>query len=435
MHRWSDGARDDARAILHAILDAASPRVVARKVARDGDALVLPDGTRVRLASREVRLAAVGKAAGGMAAHAQHFGPFAEAVVVAPHDAKVPDMECLVGDHPTPTERSVRAGERLLELARATPPDGLLILLLSGGASALAEAPAVPLADLARANDLLLKSDAPIGEINVVRRHLSRLKGGRLAQACRGEMVVLGISDVPRDDAAALGSGPATADATTFGDALRVLRSRDILDAAPASVREHLEAGARGEVPETLKPGDAALARVHMHVLTDNDDAVRAGAREAASRGYETRALHGHLQGEARARGAELAALAREEALRPGPPLAVVAGGETVVRVLGQGKGGRNQEAALAAVDGLSALDAVLACFGTDGVDGPTDAAGAIVDGYTLARAQAEGLDARAHLEENDAYPFFDRLHDLIRTGPTGTNVRDVALLLVRRGA
>lgn len=429
MRRWSDAARDDVRAMLHAALDAASPQALMRQARVEEGDLVLPGGWRTRFEGRAVRLLAVGKAAGGMAAHAQRWGRFAEAVVVAPYDAQVPEMECLVGDHPRPTERSVRAGERLLEAARACGADDLLVVLLSGGASALAEAPAVPLADLARTTDLLLRSDAPISEVNVVRRHLSRLKGGRLAQACAGEVVVLAISDVEGGDLAALGSGPASPDPSTFDDALAVLRKRGLLEAAPPSVRAHLEAGARGEVEDTPR----ALPRVHAQVLADNDTAVRAAASRAAQLGYETRVLLGFLRGEARERGRELAHLAREAAAQRGPPVAVVAGGETVVRVVGHGKGGRNQECALAAVDGLSSLDAVLACFGTDGVDGPTDAAGAVVDGLTRARADALGLDARAHLEENDAYPFFDALDDLVRTGPTGTNVRDLAVLLVRR--
>jgi len=431
---WADAAREHARAILQAVLAEASPQKLLRAFRREADALVLPDGSRVRLSGRAVRCAAVGKAAGGLAAHAQPWGPFAEAMVAGPYEADVPGFEDFVGAHPEPDAGSVRAGERLLALARATRPDDLLILLLSGGASALCEAPAVPLEDLARVTRALLRSDAPIRDINVVRKHLSLLKGGQLARACQGEILVVAISDVEPGDVASLGSGPAAPDPSTFADALDVLASRGLLDAAPASVRARLEAGTRGEVAETPKPGDPAFSRVRTVALSDNERALQAGARVAAQLGYEVATREGGLFGEARERGREIAQEARRLARAGGgKPFALLVGGECVVRVEGRGRGGRNQELALAAMPGLSAHDALLAAFATDGQDGPTDAAGAIVDGSSLARAQRLGLDVEAHLHENDSYAVFDALDDLIRSGPTGTNVRDVAVLLVRR--
>lgn len=433
MRTWRDDAREHVRSILQAALWSVNPQPLLRHVRREGGDLVLPDGRRVRLSGRQVRVAAVGKAAGGMAAHAQPWGPFAEALVVATHEVDVPGFESIVGGHPTPDAESARAGERLLALAHATGPDDLLLLLLSGGASALVEAPAVPLPDLVQATRLLLRSGAPIEEVNLVRRHLSRIKGGGLARECLGEIVVLALSDVEPHRLNDLGSGPASADPTTYDEALAALERRGLLEAVPPSVRTHLEEGAMHHLPETVKPGDPALARVRTVVLADNGTAVRAAATEAVRLGYETRALDGWLRGEAREQGRALAEVGREMATQPGPPFALVVGGETTVRVEGGGKGGRNQELALAAVDGLSARDAVLATFATDGVDGPTDAAGAVVDGATRARADALRLDAAAHLAENDAYAYFDALDDLVRTGPTGTNVRDVAVLLVRR--
>ncbi|SRR5581483_326904 len=431
MRGWIDEARDHVRAILGAALLAANPQTVMRSVRRDGDDLLLPDGSSVRLAGRAVRCLAVGKAAGGMAAHAQPWGPFAEAVVVAPHEVDLPGFEGFVGGHPTPDAGSLAAGERALALARACGPGDLLIVLLSGGASALCESPLVPLSDLQRVNGLLLHADAPIEEVNAVRRHLSALKGGRLALACAGEVLLLAISDVEPGDLASLGSGPVSPDPTTCADALEVLARRGVLDAVPPRARAVLESG-EGETP---KPGDAAFARVRSFVLADNDTALRAASLQASRLGYDVRMLSGWLRGEARERGRDLAQAARDAATGRGRPLALLAGGETVVRVAGHGKGGRSQEIALAAMEGLSAQDAALAALGTDGRDGPTDAAGAIVDGRSLARAQALGLDVGAHLEENDSFPVFEALHDLIRTGPTGTNVRDVVVLLVRRGS
>lgn len=433
MRTWTDDAREHARAILKASLDAASPQPLLRQVRVEEDALVLPGGRRVPLRGRKVRLVAVGKAAGGMAAHAQRWGPFEEGLVIAPYEADIEGMECRVGDHPVPTKRSLDAGERVLDIARATGAKDLLVFLLSGGASAMMEAPVVPLPDLQRVTDLLLRSGADIRETNCVRKHLSRVKGGRVLQACRGDVLLLAISDVPGDDLGILGSGPVSADPTTYRDALEVLAYRGVLDAVPGSVREHLDAGARGERAETLKPGAPELARVTAQVLADNDTALRGGAQAAVQLGYEARVLFGFLRGEARDRGRQLAMLARDLSKQEGGPVAVLAGGETTVHVTGTGQGGRNQEVALGAVEGISALDAVLAAIGTDGVDGPTDAAGAIADGRTLARARVHGLDPAAHLAENDAYDFFNGIEDLVRTGPTGTNVRDVALLLVRR--
>lgn len=415
MRAWRDEGREHARAILQAALNAVSPQVAMRRVRRADDALLLPDGARVRLEGRVVRVVAIGKAAGMMSAHAQPWGPLAEVVVSAPYRVDIPGFEAYAGGHPLPDEGSVRAGERALQLARATGPDDLLILLLSGGASAMAEAPLVPLDDLRRATTLLLKSGAPIETLNLVRRHLSAIKNGGLARACRGELLVLAISDV--DDPATLGSAPTLDDGTTPQDAADALRKIGLWDAMPASVRERL--GSPGRYP------GGGTARVH--VLADNTTALRAAAQAAARFGYAVEERPGWLRGEARERGRELGALARERA-----GAAVVAGGETTVHVVGAGKGGRNQEVALAAVDALSGHDALLATFGTDGVDGPTDAAGAIVDGLTRARADALGLDAQAHLAENDAYAYFEALDDLVRTGPTGTNVRDLAILLVR---
>lgn len=412
---WRDTGREHVRMILQAALQAVQPQVVMRQIRSDDGALHLPDGTRVALRGRRVRVAAMGKAAGMMSAHAQPWGPLEEVVVSAPYAVDIPGFESYVGGHPLPNDASLRAGARMLDLARSTGPEDLLIVLLSGGASAMAEASDVPLADLRRLHEVLLASGAPIEDVNLVRRHVSDLKNGGLARVCRGEILALAISDV--DDAATLGSGPTRADASTPRDALEALSRLGLTEVVPRAIVEALE---RRDVP-------AAGPGARVHVLADNGTAVQAAVRAARSLGYGTRALPGWLRGEARERGREIAELAGELS-----NTAVIAGGETTVHVVGHGRGGRNQELALAAVDGLSGRDAVLAAFGTDGIDGPTDAAGAIVDSHTKARADALGLDAHAHLAENDAYPYFDALDDLIRTGPTGTNVRDLAILLAR---
>ncbi|HUR68580.1 MAG TPA: DUF4147 domain-containing protein [Candidatus Thermoplasmatota archaeon] len=415
MRTWRDEAREHARTILQAALNAVQPQVVMRQVALAEGALHLPDGHRARLAGRTVRVAAMGKAAGMMAAHAQPWGPLHEVVVCAPYAVDIPGFESYVGGHPFPTDESVRAGERILQLARATAPDDLLIVLLSGGASAMCEAPMVPLADLRRATGALLASGAPIDEVNLLRRHLSWLKNGGLARECRGEVLVLAVSDV--DEPATLASGPTLADGSSPQQALAMLERRGLAEAMPSSVLDML---ARPALPAPARPAP-------VHVLADTSTAVRAATAAAQALGYAPRGMPRWLAGEARERGAEIGALARTLPART----AVVAGGETTVHVVGEGRGGRNQELALAAVDALSGRDALLAAFATDGVDGPTDAAGAIVDGLTRARADALGLDAHAALAENDSYAYFEALEDLIRTGPTGTNVRDLVVLLV----
>lgn len=418
MRSWRDDAREHVRALLQSALNAVSPQVAMRQVRREGDDLVLPDGSRVGLGGRAVRVVAVGKAAGMMSAHAQPWGPLTEVVVSAPYQVDIPGFEAYVGAHPLPDDESVRAGERALDLAAATGRDDLLVLLLSGGASAMADAPRVPLADLRRATSMLLSEGAPIEDLNLLRRHLSRLKNGGLTRACRGEVLTLSISDV--DDPATLGSGPTWPDASRPQDALAMLQRRGLADAVPASVIEALRAA--GE------EGQGKTRSTRHVVLADNDTALRAAANAARRLGYDARVLSCYLRGDARERGRDLGGLAREMFERP---TVILAGGETTVHVVGHGRGGRNQELALAAVDALSGRDAVLAAFGTDGVDGPTDAAGAIVDGMTRARADALGLDTHALLAENDSYRCFDALDDLIRTGPTGTNVRDIAVILV----
>lgn len=433
---WEATAREHVRAILtHALLGVTPQVVIRERVRCEGGVLSVVDGPRIDFASyRAVRVAALGKAAGGMAVQAEGWTRFAESVVISPDGGDLFGFEALRGGHPEPDEDSVKAGERLLALARATEPEDLLLLLISGGGSALAECPLVPLEDLRETTRLLLALGAPIEELNAVRKHLSALKGGRLAEACRGRVVALILSDVAGDVASLVASGPAAPDPSTFTDAVAALRRRGAWDRAPASVRDLLERGLRGDAPETPKPRSATFTRVTNVVLAGNARALDRAADAARSLGYDPVLLQEGLRGEAREAGEALGDLAREARrglLRAKLPCAILAGGETTVIVRGRGKGGRNQEVALGAVERVSGERVVMATLGTDGVDGPTDAAGAIVDTFTLARARALGLEPREHLEENDAYAFFDALSDLVRTGPTGTNVRDLAVVLV----
>lgn len=341
--------------------------------------------------------------------------------------------------HPVPDEHGVEGARAILDILRKTGPDDLVLCLLSGGGSALLVSPVegVSLQDLQRTTEVLLASGADIVEINAVRKHLSRVKGGGLARAAGPAAVAtLILSDVVGDRLDSIASGPTVADTTTYGDCLDVIRRRGIEAQLPAAVLRHLEAGAAGEVAETPKPGDASLGRVTNLIVANNDAAVTAAGEAAAGAGYTPLVLSTTLQGEAREVARALVEIARE-ARRSGRPTAapacLLAGGETTVTLAGEGKGGRNQEMALAACLALDGEDGIVFCsVGTDGTDGPTDAAGAVADGTSAGRARQRGMDPRDHLRRNDSHHLFEALGDLWITGPTRTNVMDLQLLLVR---
>jgi glycerate-2-kinase len=288
---------------------------------------------------------------------------------------------------------------------------------------------AVTLSDLANTTDRLLQGGAAIGELNAVRKHLSRLAGGRLTtHATSRRIEVLAISDVPGDGLDVIGSGPLAADPTTYRDALDSV-SR-IGGEFPQRALAHLEAGARGEFDETPSPGAAIFERVRSTLLASNVTAIEAACLAAEARGMRALALPGYLKGEAQIAGRRLAVLGKSTV--SSQPVCAIAGGETAVVVRGNGRGGRNQELALAAAVELAGnLKVALLAAGTDGIDGPTDAAGAYVDGGTVARGKELGVDARAALADNDSHGFFDREGGILRTGPTGTNVMDLAFLYV----
>ena len=347
----------------------------------------------------------------------------------------VPGLEVFQGGHPVPTAGSEAAGRRALAVAQQVGAGDGLLVLLSGGASALMAVPAVGLTleDKRQTTEILLRAGADIGALNTVRKHLSAVKGGWLAAATSAGCRTLAVSDVVGDDPSVIGSGPTVADASTFEDALDALKLFGGAGAYPAAVVSVLRAGARGERPETPGPGDGRLARAETFVIGTRRDAMRGAAEQAVRRGYGVLVFDDPIVGEARE--AARAHVARIEARAAGAtrPLCVVSSGETTVHVTGSGRGGRNQEFALAASDPLRRLSpAAAASLGTDGIDGPTDAAGAIVDSETLDRARRAGLASPSDfLRDNNSYPFFDALDDLIRTGPTGTNVGDLQIFLL----
>jgi glycerate-2-kinase len=311
----------------------------------------------------------------------------------------------------------------------------MLMVLISGGASSLLAVPAdgLTLNDKRAATGVLLKAGADIYALNTVRKHLSNIKGGRLAAACRSRSSTFVLSDVVGDDLSFIASGPTVADPSTYADALAVIDRFGGRDAYPAAIVAHLQEGVRGRIAESPKPGDIRLAGAETRLVGGRHDAMRGAADEAASLGFDVRVVQEPIVGEARTAGPAFVHLALESARSQRRPACVVASGETTVRVTGSGTGGRNQELALAAAEVIAGQQSpmLLASIGTDGIDGPTDAAGAIVDTSTIARMAAAGLDAKAVLDDNNAYACFDVLGDLVRTGPTGTNVGDLQVLLV----
>ena len=340
--------------------------------------------------------------------------------------------------HPIPTEASEAAGRAALDLASHAAPDESLLVLLSGGASALLAAPAdgVTLADKQAATKLLLEAGASIDELNAVRKHLSALKGGGLAAAARCEVVTFALSDVVgpvRDDPGVIGSGPTAPDTSTWEDALAVVTRHGVLARLPQAVRLRLEAGARGEVPETPKPGDPRLARATWHLIGSRVDAMDAARNAAIDRGFSTITIEAAIVGEARDAGPAFVARALEVSRRLPRPVCVIGSGETTVRVVGRGRGGRNQELALSVAVDLARLPepAAFLSIGTDGIDGPTDAAGGVVDTTTLERAQVRGVDLDASLGDNDSFTALERLDGLVWTGPSDTNVGDLQVLVV----
>ena len=340
--------------------------------------------------------------------------------------------------HPVPDESGVEGARHMMEIAEKADKEDLVICLISGGGSSLMPLPRgeITIADKRKITEDLLKCGATINEINTVRKHISEFKGGWLAKkAFPAKVLNLILSDVLGDPLDFIASGPTVPDSTTFSDAIKVLKKYGLWEKAPESVRKVLLDGERGLIPETPKADDEVFKRVFNVVIGNNRYSSMAACEALKSRDLNTILLTAFLEGEARHVGTVLASVAREVNASGNPvtkPAGVVAGGETTVTVLGKGLGGRNQELALAAALKLRGLDGVVvASISTDGVDGPTDAAGALADGKTLARAEKMQLGAEKYLAENDSYNFFSKLGDLIFTGPTGTNVNDVSVIVV----
>jgi len=444
-----------ALALLATALAAADPRqAIHRSLRRHDDTLSVGDRTYDLQQYRHIYVVGGGKAAIPMAiaieeilgdritagivntrrGHQQKTSP-EQAPEVIPSPQRIAVVEA---GHPIPDEDGQAGTERMASLLRQAEAHDLVICLISGGGSALMAlpAPGITLADKQAVTAALLASGATINEINTVRKHLSQSKGGNLALlAYPAEVITLILSDVVGNPLDVIASGPTVPDPSTFADAWDILERYGLIDKVPPAVRQRLKDGRAGLYPDTPTAEHPAFSRTFNLVVADNRIAAQAIVTEASKRGFNALLLSTSVEGEAREVAKVYAAMAREIAETNAPlprPACLVAGGETTVTLRGQGKGGRNQEMALAAALKIANLEGtVILCAATDGSDGPTDAAGAIADGTTVARALSLGLDPMAYLANNDSYHFFDQLGDLVITGPTHTNVNDLTVILV----
>jgi hydroxypyruvate reductase len=346
--------------------------------------------------------------------------------------------EIIEAGHPIPDQKGFEGTKKIQSLLKESGPEDLVIFLLSGGGSALLPLPVdgITLEEKQKVTQLLLDCGADIKEINTIRKHISKMKGGWLAKwAYPSTVIGFILSDVVGDQLDVIGSGPAVPDTSTFEEAWEILKKYDLIENIDPSIRRHLWLGKEGKIEETPKPGDVAFEKVHHILIGSNILALRAAGEEASSYGFNTLILSSSIIGETREVARFHSAIAKEIISSGNPmarPACIISGGETTVTIKGHGLGGRNQEFALAVALEISGIEkVVLLSGGTDGTDGPTDASGAITDHTTISRARSMGLDGKAYLENNNAYPFFKTLGDLVITGPTHTNVMDVRVLLV----
>ncbi|PWV45193.1 glycerate kinase [Chitinophaga sp. S165] len=430
--------REDAISIFKAAVAAVQPSSLMQQHVhlREGK-LTVCDKTFVLPAERPVWVFGAGKAAAAMAQALESIlsDVDLQGIVITKYEHALPlqHIQVVEAGHPLPDENSVKATTQMVSLLKTVQPGDIVLFLLSGGASALlADYPEeASLTQVQQVFELLLKSGADIHEMNVVRKHLSAVKGGQLALlANTTSWCSLILSDVVGDDLSIIGSGPTVADPSTFADAVAILDKYNLTGKLPPGIHEHLQQGLAGTLTETPKPGNLQLEAVHNFLIGSNAIALKAAKEHATNLGYETQILTSTATGEATALAAELVAAAKD--WKGSKPACLLMGGESTVTVTGKGLGGRNQHLALAAGILLNTRpDITILSAGTDGTDGPTDAAGAIADHALMISATAMGLDAAHYLRQHDAYHFFENTGGLIKTGPTQTNVMDIMLAMI----
>jgi len=441
-HKTIGRMRSDAKAIFAAGLRAVDPQeAVLRHCRLQRERFHIGRRVYDLTAYRRIWIIGAGKASAPMAAALEGLlgDRIGGGVVNVKYGYTRPleRVELVEAGHPVPDENGRRGSERMLDIASRAGPDDLVLCLMSGGGSALTPLPAagLTLQDKQDTIKVLLACGASIHDINTIRKHTSLIKGGRIARgAYPATLAALILSDVVGDDLDVIASGPTVPDSSTFADCRGIFDQYGIASRLPSAVVDHIASGAAGEVPESPKAGDAAFDNTHNVIVGSNFEAILAAKRQAETMGYTVLVLSSMIEGETRHVAHVHGAVAREilkSGYPIGTPACILSGGETTVTLRGDGLGGRNQEFALAAaIDVADHPRIVVLSAGTDGTDGPTDAAGAVADSDTLQRARTLGMDARRYLAGNDSYHFFQKLDDLLLTGPTHTNVMDLRIVL-----
>jgi glycerate 2-kinase len=438
--------RDAKKIFLHAVHAADPQKILSSQVSLQDKILRIGERKYSLSQYKRIFVAGTGKASAPMAVNLEKIlgtritGGWIN--VKYGHSQRLKRIRIQEAGHPLPDEKGLEGAKEMVRMLSPLTEDDLVIFLISGGGSALLPLPVegITLAEKQATTNQLLSCGAAIQEINTLRKHLSRIKGGGLAKIVYpATLAALILSDVIGDPLDAIASGPTVADPTTYEDCARILNKYQLWEKIPPSVAGHIRDGLEGKKEETLKEGDPAFQKVYNLVVGNNFLAIKAARKAAQDLGYRPVILSSLVEGETREVAKVHAAIAKEVLLSGNPilpPACILSGGETTVTLKGKGKGGRNQEFALAAALEIAGWEEILVMSaGTDGTDGPTDAAGAFVDGKTVSRGKTMGLDLWSFLEENDSYSFFQKLGDLLITGPTGTNVMDLRIMLVRKPA
>ncbi len=437
-----------AKQIFSKAVSAVDPgRKLKETVRVEQNRLLIKSGERAEIAFplngfKNILVAGAGKASASMALAMEEIlgDGITRGIIVTKYGHTLPlkKVAIIEAGHPIPDQNGFEGAKKIQNLLKGAGPEDLVIFLLSGGGSALLPLPVegITLEEKQQVTQLLLECGADIGEINTIRKHISQMKGGWLARwAYPSTVIGFILSDVVGDPLDVIGSGPTVPDPSTYDDAWAILKKFDLIPKIAPSIQKHLTLGREGTVQETPKPGEPVFEKVHNLIIGSNLLALRAGEREASSLGLHTIILSSSIVGDTREAAQFHAAIAKEvlSSAHPLPrPACIISGGETTVMIKGKGLGGRNLEFTLAAALEIQGLEKIVVLSGgTDGTDGPTDAAGAIADHTTVKRGRAMGLDPKAYLENNDSYSFFQKLGDLLITGPTQTNVMDVRIFLV----
>ena len=423
--------REDVLEILSSAVDAVDPYNTV--IARFDNNKILLDNKTIDLSNFEKKyLVGFGKASVGMAQAVCDVVDLESGIVVTNDSNKKVEnnnITTFVGGHPIPNNNSLIGAEKIIELVEKCNENDLLIVLISGGGSALLTKPRIELEDMQKTTDLLLKSGADINEINTIRKHLSYVKGGQLAASAKCTMVSLIISDIIDDPMDFIASGPTYPDYTTYADAQDIIKKYGLWEKLPYSTRKIVEDGINGVIPDTPKKDNSVFDNVFNFIVANNKLACKAAEDKAEELGYKTMLLTTSLDGEAKEVSKYLVGKAKNYKTYAKKSV-FISGGETTVTIKGNGRGGRNQEMVLSSVEDISDSDIVFVSFATDGIDGMSNAAGAIADAFSYKRANEKNIDPASFLDDNDSYHFFKKIDDLLMTGPTGTNVMDIQIII-----